>query len=99
MLKSKRKGKRREKQAAEMLRKQGYYVIESRGSFGIWDLIAYNTEHARLIQVKSNRKPSPEAIDIMRGHKTPPHFSKEIWIFHDRGKLEIINLEIVSNSS
>jgi hypothetical protein len=45
-------GSRAEREARDTLKEQGYLVIKSGGSFGIFDLWAVNDKELRLIQVK-----------------------------------------------
>lgn len=67
------KGTRNEKRSAAWLRKQNYLTIESRGSHGIFDVIAYyvgdeplNYPLLRLIQSKTNGKFSPSDVEQLR---------------------------------
>jgi Holliday junction resolvase len=48
-----RRGAYREKRAAELLRGDGYYVVESRGSHGVADLMAAKVGQVLLVQVKT----------------------------------------------
>ena len=42
-----------EKQTAKVLRTDGYYVVESRGSHGVADLVAVKPGQVLLVQVKT----------------------------------------------
>lgn len=50
-----RRGVYVEKKTADALRNDGYYVIESRGSHGVADLVALKARQALMIQVKSGQ--------------------------------------------
>lgn len=84
MIRTKAKGSRRERQAKVMLESQGYLVMHAAASLGMFDLIAINSTSMRLIQIKSNRKPSPAEMEGIRLLPVPGCCSKEIWIFEDR---------------
>jgi hypothetical protein len=57
----------------------------------MFDLVAINRHQIRLIQVKSNRAPSPAEREAMELFEVPPQCSKEIWIWHDRVTEPVIN--------
>lgn len=44
-----------EKRAARALRDDGYFVVESRGSHGVADLVALKVRQALMVQVKSGK--------------------------------------------
>jgi Holliday junction resolvase len=48
-----RRGVYREKVAAAALRKDGYFVLESRGSHGVADIVAVKQGQVLLVQVKT----------------------------------------------
>lgn len=77
-----------EVKTVQQLRSQGYYVIKSAGSFGLWDLTAWMKGSLRWIQVKRSQGPrSAERKALMEC----PHLhcqkcgsrisSKEIWLY------------------
>lgn len=81
-------GYRAEREAAKYLEAQGYYVMTSRGSKGMFDLIAVSPEEVKLIQVKviptnAKRIFKKEQLEIRRV-QTPPFVKKEFWIYEKR---------------
>lgn len=67
------KGTRNEKRSAAWLRKQNYLTLESRGSHGIFDIIAYYVgdepllyPFVRLVQSKTGGKFSPSDVEQLR---------------------------------
>lgn len=85
------KGARYERQAKKELQEQGYTVTRSSASLGVFDLIAFNNEKLRLIQIKStmNLKSSIEGLykkDLtqMQEVESPPNSVKELWCWRNR---------------
>jgi len=76
------RGYRLEREVRNILKKEGYTVIRSAGSKGLWDLVAYNAQEFRLIQIKKGRVPVRER-EIIKAEKTPSNTSKEIWVAKD----------------
>ena len=83
MIKGKIKGMANERKARKILEGSGYYVIPSKGSHGLWDLVglwdkSYTIEFTGmeckrailLIQVKTNRKPSKSELSFL-GNAVP----------------------------
>lgn len=85
----KAKGSRREREALRILEKQGYNVTKSGASLGLFDLIAINKEHIRLIQVKSNIISSKELANLRQYNNIPLNAIKEVWIKKDYKDWEI----------
>lgn len=86
----KSKGTYYERKARQILESQGFYVIRSAGSFGLFDLVAINPNNGKvkLIQVKSGKaKIDKQSLEQMKKFKK--HFQIEIWNFKNK-KLEII---------
>lgn len=50
------KGVRGEKKSRRWLERQGYFVVEARGSHGAVDLVATSVKRLLLVQVKSGRQ-------------------------------------------
>ncbi|MBN2120698.1 MAG: hypothetical protein JW734_06555 [Candidatus Omnitrophica bacterium] len=93
-----------ELKAMNQLRAEGYYVIKSAGSFGLWDIVAWLKDSIRLIQVKRNQGPRsferkalteyPHLNCPKCGHRLS---SKEIWLYkrYERGfKIELLGEEV-----
>ncbi len=85
---NKSRGLIKEREAKHELAKEGYAVSRARGSFGLFDVMAMNKEHIRLIQVKRVKgkyysfKKEIEEIKNFKNH--PKNVVKEIWIWRDR---------------
>lgn len=77
-----------ERLAKKQLAEEGYAVSRARGSFGLFDVMAMNSEKIRLIQVKRVKgkyysfRSEIEQISIFKGH--PANVVKELWIYADR---------------
>jgi Archaeal holliday junction resolvase (hjc) len=84
MLRAKKKGARRERQAMVQLESAGYYVVRSGGSLGLFDLVAIGPSSVKLIQCKSNRKPGARERAALAAFPVFPYCTREIWIFHDK---------------
>lgn len=84
-----RKGKYYENLVRKELEKNNYYTIRSGASKGIWDIVAINSNHIRLIQVKTNACPNPKERKKMEEFNCSNNISKEYWRFYGRGKKEI----------
>ncbi|MHA1827043.1 MAG: hypothetical protein ACTSX6_00195 [Candidatus Heimdallarchaeaceae archaeon] len=80
----KAKGTRRERQAQRELENEGYFVIRASASndSGYFDLICFNENGIRCIQVKSN-KIKRKDLEKIKKFKIKPKITKEIWIWKD----------------
>lgn len=87
------KGRRGEHKTRTLLRAEGYYVIRSAASKGIWDLVAYLLDPTqccaakpmwRLMQVKVNGRITKKERLTIIGAIVPPDARKELWIWRDR---------------
>jgi Holliday junction resolvase len=74
--------------AMAMLEGQGYECCRAAGSHGHFDLIAWNTEHIRFIQLKREKIPSNNTYATerkkMSTSKMPPNGRMELWVWGDR---------------
>jgi len=86
-----RRGYRIERIARKNLEDQGYYVIRSAGSKGLFDLIAINQREVKLIQIKKGRIDRGETERLKEFTNCPANARKEIWIWK-RGRFEQIVL-------
>ena len=75
-----RMGAHLEREAKKMLEDQGYYVIRSAGSLGLFDLVAFNKQFTRFIQVRKNRDLSRREKDAIRLVPVAPGVKKEFWV-------------------
>ena len=83
---TKAKGSKNELKAKKLLELAGFTVIKSGGSFGTWDLIAWNNTKIRFIQVKTNKMPPLKEINQIKAAVVPLAATKELWIFKDYQK-------------
>ena len=81
-------GRLAEYRAKKELEKQDYYVERSAGSKGVADLICWDINQFRLIQVKSAKKftgwipfLSKREIKEFEGIPTPMNCRKELWVW------------------
>ena len=82
-----RKGYRIELIAKKELEANGYSVMRSGGSKGIFDLCAYDFNHFRLIQLKSTKRDSyilKQTIRDIEDVEVPANCRKELWIHKDK---------------
>lgn len=81
-----------ENKAMKELEKQGYYVVRSAKSLGVFDLLAFHRTRKpsiRFIQIKktkSNKKYDKEINEIKEFNNYPENMviSKELWIWITR---------------
>ena len=93
------KQSKHEIKVVNQLRAEGYYVIKSAGSFGLWDIVAWLKDSIRWIQVKRNQGPRSAERKAL---KKCPHLycpkcghqisTKEIWLYkyYQKPKVEIL---------
>jgi len=79
-----KKGKYYERKSRKLLEEEGYYVVTSAGSKGIWDLVAIGEKDIRVIQVKCNSVVSKIEKKRMIEFFCPDNVKREIWIFHQK---------------
>lgn len=83
-----KRGIRYERKIKQELESEGYIVTRSSGSHGIFDIIAFNDKHVRLIQCKALKKESNSNFSKLKNElkqlKVPNCCSKELWIWIDR---------------
>jgi len=73
------RGAQREWELARRLRQQGYTVVRSAGSHGPADLVAWNGEVVRFIQVKADRADALAAAEELKAMAWPPASRVEVW--------------------
>ena len=81
-------GYRAERKASLELRREGYYVIRSAGSKGMFDFAAFGKTQVRLISVKNvpfggSITFNKESEEI-RQFKVPAICIKELWVYERR---------------
>ena len=92
MIKTKLKGSCQERKVKKILENQEYICLKSAASLGIFDLICWNKEIIRFIQVKSNYCPPKEKRKIKEFDLLPPNSKKEIWVFKNYHREPIIEI-------
>ncbi len=75
------KGRKREYDVMDILKKAGYQCLRTAGSHGMWDVIAIGPSNIRLIQVKLNRTPTPAERRAIEEFRVAPRTTKEVWMF------------------
>jgi hypothetical protein len=105
------KGRRNELKAKSLLEGMGYAVAltpmpqkfkTEQDFFGLFDIIAIRRKDIRLVQVKTNRKPSVAYRNSLGMFPAPENVTRELWIFKDRQKepeIYIIELITVENEA
>lgn len=79
------KGRYYESKTRKLLEKEGYSVVRSAGSKGPADLVAFNVEHFRLIQVKAGKSSfGKEERRVFKKMETPKNCTKELWAWVER---------------
>lgn len=81
------KGRRLEYKIRGILEPEGYYVVRSAGSKGLFDIVAIpvgSPKKIKLIQSKSNREPPKKEMALLREFNCPTYCEKEIWVWIDR---------------
>ena len=90
MVNTRKKGQRTVLKGRKILEKQGYLTetVEKTGKytknkdlFNLFDLIAIKPNHTKLIQFKTNTKPTLKPYHAFA--KTYPQFHIEIWTWYD----------------
>jgi Holliday junction resolvase len=85
------KGRNREYKAMKILEDGGYYCSRSAGSHGMWDIIAFNKNGFRLIQVKCDCAPTALELEEIKNFKDiPDNTTKELWTFYTRKSKPLI---------
>lgn len=76
-------GRQKEYELKRKLEKLGYRVTRAAGSKGAFDIIAYNRDQVRFIQVKYEQDPTSYRTDIEKMYEIelPERCSKELWIY------------------
>jgi len=68
-----------------MLEALGYCVLKSGGSFGPFDLVAWDAAAFKLIQIKSgSARLSAIEREQIAAVNAPSNATKECWVFRDR---------------
>jgi len=87
------KGRMYEYKAIEELKKQGYYCVRAAQSRGVADIVCWDINHFRLIQVKSvknlhsNWTKKWDEVKGLVELPAPVNCRKELWVWN-RAKME-----------
>lgn len=84
------KGRRNEHRSRRLLEVAGYVVTRAAGSMGDWDLVGIGPTDFVLVQVKSNRPPSPAERETLAAFTCPPNCKRLIHVWHDRQRLPVV---------
>ena len=86
-----RRGREREYQTQRLLEKAGYATMRSAGSHSPIDIVAFNPNGLRLIQVKLNSaQVSGVEREILKNLPRPSNCTVEIWRWKDRVREPLI---------
>ena len=94
-----KKGYMAERKCIDILRNKGFYYVRSGGSFGPVDIVAFNDEWAKLIQVKSEKnicdieKRFKKDIALLLGVRAPSNFCKELWVKFPRVNFVVFDVD------
>ena len=84
------KGRQREHKSRDMLEAAGYRVTRAAGSMGCWDLVGISATDVVLVQVKSNRPPSPAEREELSMFPCPSNARRLIHVWKDRARWPIV---------
>ena len=68
-----------ERKARKELEADGYYVVRSAASKGIWDLVAIKSDSIKLVQVKVRSSAISKDRTLIESFTCPQNVSKELW--------------------
>jgi len=82
---AKRKGASSERKTIRALEAAGYRAsrLNAQSSLGEWDAVGISTTDTVLVQVKSNRGPSPAERENLQMFQVPPNCRKLIHVWRD----------------
>ncbi len=83
----KAKGSRNERRTMAVLEAAGYRCVKSGGSLGEWDVAGFGPRGDILVQVKSNRLPSPMDMAILRESCAYPHVTRLVHVWYDHKRM------------
>lgn len=86
----KAKGAKRELKSKKLLESAGYEVTKSGGSLGAFDLIGISSTDFVLVQVKSNRWPSPAERETIKDFPCPPNCRKLVHRWDDYKRAPLV---------
>jgi predicted RNA binding protein YcfA (HicA-like mRNA interferase family) len=75
------KGRAAEYKAIRQLRDDGYAVLRTAGSHGMYDVVAWNRHEVLFIQIKRDCKPTRGELAALEAAHVPAGCSKELWTY------------------
>jgi Holliday junction resolvase len=87
-------GKRAEMNCAKQLEGEGYIVVTSRGSHGLFDVVAIGSTHVRCVQVKRNCYLSAVEREALQLAVVASNCSKELWRY-ETGSSKPVSVEVI----
>ena len=84
------KGRRLEHKSRELLEAEGYRVTRAAASKGAFDLIGIQASGIVLVQVKSNRPPSPAERAELAAFPCPVGVRRMIHVWRDNARAPIV---------
>ena len=87
---AKRKGTKNEHRSMRLLESSGYSCTRAAASLGTWDVVGIGPTDVVLLQVKSNRGPSPAEREQMQLFQAPPNCRKLIHVWRDRQRIPLV---------
>ena len=84
---NKRKGQRNEYRTMRYYQAMGGWCVRASGSFGLFDVLAFLPDSVHLVQVKSNRWPSPAEREKISQFVSPFYARKIILRWDDRSRI------------
>jgi Holliday junction resolvase len=87
MIGTKRKGTKNEHRSMRLLEASGYSVTRAAASLGAWDLVGISATDFVVVQVKSNRPPSPAERETLTLFACPPNCRRILHIWYDRERM------------
>jgi len=79
-------GRRREHKSRRWLEDRGFHVVRAAASKGLFDLVAIGATCVELVQVKTNRPPSPAERRAMLALAVPVNVRKRIHVWRTRAR-------------
>ena len=87
-----RRGADAERRARKLLEACGFEVVRSAASKGVVDLVAWNGQTLRLVQVKYRCYASSVEREVLQLLPRPPGATVEIWRFVERRREPVIEV-------
>ena len=73
-----------------MLESDGYAVTRAAGSLGLWDLVGIGPAGTVVVQVKTNRPPSPAERSALAAFECPSNCRRLVHVWKDRARAPVV---------